>query len=517
LWDIRSGAAPSQSLNNFRLNAQTNGYDRYGNRWIDLGGGNQSLYFNPSDNRITNGGFTYDSAGNLTSDTIHAYKYDGENKIKAVDSVTAHTYDGEGKRVKKLVGENTRFIYDIGGQVVAEFDGSTGSLKKEYVYSGATLITIEPTAINANGAQYGTSDSLSSPRVITNSGGGVASRHDYMPFGEELPAGVGGRTTGIGFSTAGDTNRKQYAGYERDTETELDFAQARFYARSQGRFTTPDFLGIQLANPQSLNLYAYVLNNPLAYSDPTGHQDKKAEIEQPKPAKVKDDKGKRYKMTVRITELGPVKNQSGNLTIGSSSGVLSQIPSPFGVSLRLCPTGNCESRTLADDLATAKKAAQTLQALQQKALENTDSLDLSGSAFWVISGTVHLTADGDVFVDFTPPQSGLVETVVRGLQGAILHPVPLSGSLTTTHIFYGSSPNNIDTRRSFFGGGSISLGGAIPVEELPVGPYIGGTYSPSSRLFAIQGGIGTAPQINGGYSLSPTSPVLTIPWLAWKK
>jgi hypothetical protein len=43
--------------------------------------------------------------------------------------------------VGKLVGENRRFVYGIGGQLIAEFDGSTGNLKKEYVYGGATLIT----------------------------------------------------------------------------------------------------------------------------------------------------------------------------------------------------------------------------------------------------------------------------------------------------------------------------------------------------------------------------------------
>jgi hypothetical protein len=54
--------------------SQTNGYDRYGNRWIDLGGGNQSLYFNTANNRIT--GSSYDSAGNLLNDGSHVYTYD---------------------------------------------------------------------------------------------------------------------------------------------------------------------------------------------------------------------------------------------------------------------------------------------------------------------------------------------------------------------------------------------------------------------------------------------------------
>src|SRR5688572_27113527 len=91
--------------------SQTNGYDRYGNRWIDLGGGNQSLYFNTSNNRIS--GWSYDAAGNLLNDGSHSYTYDAENKIAKVDTVSAYIYDGEGQRVRKLVGENTRFVYGI--------------------------------------------------------------------------------------------------------------------------------------------------------------------------------------------------------------------------------------------------------------------------------------------------------------------------------------------------------------------------------------------------------------------
>jgi RHS repeat-associated protein len=252
--------------------SQTNGYDQYGNRWIDYGGGVHNLSFSTSNNRITTAGFTYDSAGNLLNDGIHAYTYDAEGKIKTVDAATAYVYDGEGHRVRKYVGENTRFIYGIGGQLIAEFDGSTGNLKKEYVYGGATLITIEPTAVNSNGTQYTTTDNLSSPRVITNSSGSVVSRHDYMPFGAELGAGVGGRTTAMGFSNSGDNNRKKFTGYERDMETGLDFAEARYYSNAQGRFTSSDPLmsSGKVADPQSWNRYTYCFNNPIIYSDPNG-------------------------------------------------------------------------------------------------------------------------------------------------------------------------------------------------------------------------------------------------------
>ena len=251
--------------------SQTNKYDRYGNRWIDLGGGNQSLYFNTANNRITGG--SYDAAGNLLNDGPHAYTYDAENKIAKVDNVSAYTYDGEGQRVRKLVGENLRFVYGIGGQLIAEFNGSTGALQKEYIYGAAGLLaTMEPTAVNANGTRYTTPDHLGSPRVVTNSGGGVVSRHDYMPFGEELGAGVGGRTTGIGFPGTSDGIRQKFTSYERDAESSLDFAQARYYSSIHGRFTSVDPLtpSAILGNPQTFNRYSYVINSPLSIIDPTG-------------------------------------------------------------------------------------------------------------------------------------------------------------------------------------------------------------------------------------------------------
>ena len=269
--------------------SQTNSYDRYGNRWIDLGGGNQSLYFNTANNRIT--GSSYDSAGNLLNDGLHAYTYDAENKIAKVDNVSAYKYDGEGQRVRKLVGENLRFVYGIGGQLIAEFSGSNGSLQKEYIDGASGLLaTIEPTAVNSNGTRYTTPDHLGSPRVVTNASASVISRHDYMPFGEELGSGVGGRATGMGFPGTADGISQKFTSKERDIETGLDYFGARYYASAQGRFTTPDPLGEsgRAGKPQSWNRYAYVLNNPLKHIDPTGLEEE--EPQQQQIVKIGEDK-----------------------------------------------------------------------------------------------------------------------------------------------------------------------------------------------------------------------------------
>jgi RHS repeat-associated protein len=116
-------------------------------------------------------------------------------------------------------------------------------------------------------------DQLGTPRMIVDKTGSLASvsRHDYLPFGEELFAGTGGRTTTQGYGAA-DGVRQKFTSKERDNETNLDFFEARYYGSTQGRFTSPDPMlsSGKPAEPQSWNRYAYVLNNPLVYVDPSG-------------------------------------------------------------------------------------------------------------------------------------------------------------------------------------------------------------------------------------------------------
>ena len=94
-----------------------------------------------------------------------------------------------------------------------------------------------------------------------------------MPFGEELGAGVGGRTENLKYSVTGtDPVRKRFTGYEKDGETDLDYAQARMYGNSHGRFTSVDpFLASAFAlDPQTFNHYTYTGNNPVNRIDPSG-------------------------------------------------------------------------------------------------------------------------------------------------------------------------------------------------------------------------------------------------------
>jgi len=115
-------------------------------------------------------------------------------------------------------------------------------------------------------------DQVSAPKMIFDQTGSLAnvSRHDYLPFGEELFAGTGGRTTSQGYS-ASDGVRQKFTSYEADAETGLNFAQARYQSSMQGRFTSADSVAGSPGNPQTFNLYSYVQNNPLTFTDLTGH------------------------------------------------------------------------------------------------------------------------------------------------------------------------------------------------------------------------------------------------------
>lgn len=254
---------------------QTFDYDRYGNRTFNEANTTASAnfpkacggamcaadkkIFNPqaqtSNNRFsTSDGYQYDPAGNTTRDAQNRkFTYDGENKQTKVETVDSngtvtgtlgeYFYDGDGKRVKKYVpgtGETTIFIYDASGKLVAE---------------NSTLPAPTQTV------SYLTSDHLGSPRINTDQNGNVTARHDYQPFGEEITRA----------SYGADTNRKQFTSYERDIESSLDFAQARYYGYTHARFTSPDSFAGTKSNPQTLNRYSYVMNNPLNLIDPTGN------------------------------------------------------------------------------------------------------------------------------------------------------------------------------------------------------------------------------------------------------
>jgi RHS repeat-associated protein len=237
---------------------QTYTFDRYGNRNFDTNNtttlaGCAANVCNPSVNLANNrlNGYNYDNGGNTTTDASgQTFVYDAENKQVQVTNaygVNKYFYDGDGKRVKKIApstGETTIFVYDASGKLVAEY---------------STIVATQPNAK----VSYLTNDHLGSPRVTSDANGQVISRRDFLPFGEEINATTGGRTTAQGYFGV-DSIRQKFTSYERDIETNLDYAKARMFGSGFGRFTSPDPLlsSGRTENPQSWNRYVYSFNSP---------------------------------------------------------------------------------------------------------------------------------------------------------------------------------------------------------------------------------------------------------------
>jgi RHS repeat-associated protein len=247
---------------------QQYGYDVYGNRWVQPSSTyipNPSLTpqslsaFSAANNRLTTAlGFNYDAVGNLTSDpttALNAMVYDAENRQTSYTKAgvtTQYRYDGDGRRVKKEEATGaTVFVYNAGGQLVAEYSDAGG---------GGTVTM-----------SYLTSDHLGSTRVVTDGTGVVKARHDYLPFGEEIGSNIGGRDGVTGYAAV-DLTRQKFTGQQRDTESGLDYFGARYYSGAQGRFTSvdPSSKSMDKGNPQRWNRYSYVLGNPFLYIDQNG-------------------------------------------------------------------------------------------------------------------------------------------------------------------------------------------------------------------------------------------------------
>lgn len=248
-----------------------------------------------------------------------------------------------------------------------------------------------PAASNVLETRWVVADQLGTPRIIVDQTGSLAgvSRHDYLPFGEELSAGLRSTTPGY---TNNDGFRQKFTLKERDNETGLDYFISRYYSSVQGRFTSADALLGKRRDPQSLNRYAYVLNNPLKFIDPLGYlaQDPKKPQKLPEPAIIEDV------VIINIGKKKPPKSPPTFLDI------------PFPGGAKFCIAGKCDGESLRQVFNRAgtmitSVAASTERSIRQMA---PDSVQLNITGLWVISGTAGITVDGDIFAGVESPIFG---------------------------------------------------------------------------------------------------------------
>jgi len=301
-------------------------YDAFGNRTLEAfstvacNGTNPTpqikAIYNPANNQIqsvsgtTSATFVYDYSGNTLFDGVNQYWYDAEGQLCAMQraaggAAAQYVYDASGTRIAKgalsapppaytLVSANlatsptcappalatsgfvsNRYLVDLGGDQVTELNGS-GTWQHSNVWAGGKLTA----AYDTKGIHLELTDPLGTKRVQVNAAGQVDENCTGLPFGNDVgnPLGVPCTAPVNVLATNDDATEHHFTGKERDAESGNDYFEARYYSSAMGRFMSPDWSAkeepvpyAKLDDPQSLNLYAYVLNNPLVRTDPDGH------------------------------------------------------------------------------------------------------------------------------------------------------------------------------------------------------------------------------------------------------
>ena len=243
-------------------------YDWWGNRWqqnVTAGSGPQpQLSYNTNTNQVV--GYSYDAAGNLTNDQLHSYTYDAENNLTAIDggSTAQYQYGAFNERLfAAWGGQYARYGVDLRNRRSTTFVNGSLSVNGVQFYAGNQKHAYWSSS--DNNFHFEHTDWLGTVRVRTNSVGAVEGSYGSLPFGDGLT------------QSGSDANLNHFTGLDADVGDGANLAHATFreYGSTAGRWTSPDpYLGsYDATNPQSLNRYSYVLNNPLAYIDPDGTSD----------------------------------------------------------------------------------------------------------------------------------------------------------------------------------------------------------------------------------------------------
>jgi RHS repeat-associated protein len=255
-------------------------YDAIGNITFKSGVGSYDYYtwggctgYRPHAVRATwnagvqTSGFCYDANGNsywrYEGGKLWLQTWTADNKLASVQEksladwatnigpATQFFYDADGARVKKVDGGGTT-IY-----VGNHYEVTNGAAMSYYYFGGQRVAMRD--GIWTGQVFWLHDDHLGSASLITTNSGAWSGELRYTPYGETRSA------SGNIFTEYRFTGQRSFSGIGL-----YDYG-ARFYSPTLGRFISADTIVPGAGNPQALNRYSMVLNNPLKYTDPTGH------------------------------------------------------------------------------------------------------------------------------------------------------------------------------------------------------------------------------------------------------
>ncbi|MEG2740630.1 RHS repeat domain-containing protein, partial [Clostridium sp.] len=259
----------------------------------DNGGGSEQQADDEgeSDTTLSNKTYTYDKNGNQLREAdsitneVKSYAYDADNRMSKAMFTKAgivtvnqvNTYNGNGQRVEKSEnGQSTKYYYQNDSVLY-----TTGNDDKstELEEPDNTEIMTGVTSLNLMGASE---NAIATVRDILSSEG-----EKYYFYNKDMResttnvVGVEGKSeVAYEYTDFGETEIKGdenffneicYTGGIYDKKIGLYYLNARYYNPEDGRFLTEDTYRGDSSDPSSLHLYAYCVNNPIAYKDPSGH------------------------------------------------------------------------------------------------------------------------------------------------------------------------------------------------------------------------------------------------------
>ena len=258
--------------------------------------------------------YVYDKAGNLIKETdcngnSIQYDYDAYDRVIRVtdqDGITTRAFYDEEGNITKVVdpehydpkkddGKGETYVYDTMGRLLDVYDKQDGTWQQNvYDATGLRMATVENgtyTGYTYDGdnilAEYNNDDSRTTryirgyDLISQKNDAGETYHYLHNAHGDitKLVDTAGKVQNSYSYDAFGNTtsysenvrNKFRYAGEQYDSITGEYYLRARYYDPAMGRFMNEDTYKGQIENPQSMNLYAYCLNNPVIYTDPSGH------------------------------------------------------------------------------------------------------------------------------------------------------------------------------------------------------------------------------------------------------